>query len=235
MRGLNVLLDAPSKYLIEYVERCDIRDALDLITFAYEFLGPDEDDNPYTAVSKAEEQSNWRGWVARIFEQEHLAYRIDERGGVHPLVDQGFEMVRASVIAQLSSSTYEASRTYFEKGLSALEDADTRGAIKNVFDSAEQLFMMFAGSNKHLAADTVRSELRPSIDRFYEAADQSQRQSASHMLSAFEHWVHAGHKYRHANKDSEPHEPQLDFAIAYLSAGMTYLRWLASIHGAARK
>jgi len=50
------------------------------------------------------QQRNANAWVALVrglFAEEHVAYRIDDDGVVHPLVDQAFEAARVSVIGAL--------------------------------------------------------------------------------------------------------------------------------------
>lgn len=49
------------------------------------------------------------------------------------------------------------------------------------------------------------------------------------MLEGFAKWVSAGHKYRHGQKTEEPVAPPFDMAVAYVSAGASHIRFLASL------
>lgn len=226
--GLDIPHSANPRRVAEFIEGCDLPDALDTITHVYRLLV--DEASPHVRQSDRRPLL-WLARVRRILAEEGLAYRVDDKCGIHPLVDTGFEVQRVALLQGLGAARYKAARTYFESALAALEERppDTRAAVKHAFDAAEQIFMMFAEKNTGLAADTVRSHLRPAVNAHYRSSDESQQLAASHMLSSFEQWVHAGHKYRHANKDSEPHEPSAEFAIAYISAAMGHLRWLAAI------
>jgi hypothetical protein len=45
-----------------------------------------------------------------------------------------------------------------------------------------------------------------------------------------EEWINAAQLYRHGQEQQEPAEPPMDFVIAHLSAGATYLRWMIELN-----
>jgi hypothetical protein len=49
------------------------------------------------------------------------------------------------------------------------------------------------------------------------------------LVQSLKEWIEACHMYRHAQRDEEPVQPSLDFAIALISSGASYLRWLGTI------
>jgi hypothetical protein len=63
----------------------------------------------------------WRDEVIRIVVEEHMAYRVDDQCGMHPLVDSAFDISRVSVIAALASAPFKAARQHFDEALAALE------------------------------------------------------------------------------------------------------------------
>ena len=96
------------------------------------------------------QQRNANAWVALVrglFAEEHVAYRIDDDGVVHPLVDQAFEAARVSVIGALGGETFNAARAHFENAIAALEEdpADTRGAVGDCFDAGNDSLVTFKG------------------------------------------------------------------------------------------
>jgi hypothetical protein len=157
-----------------------------------------------------------------------MPYRIDAKGGVHPKVDAAYERQVQSAIGALGGQRLKAARAFFEQALAEMEERppNTRSAVKHAFESAEQVFMMLARKNVGLAADAARQHLTPIVERHH-SKDESEKHAAKHLLASFEQWVHAGHKYRHANKDNEPHAPSVTIAVAYISTGIGHLRWLA--------
>jgi hypothetical protein len=42
-------------------------------------------------------------------------------------------------------------------------------------------------------------------------------------------WINAAQLYRHGQEQQEAAEPPIDFVIAHLSAGATYLRWMIEL------
>jgi hypothetical protein len=55
--------------------------------------------------------------VRQIFAEEHLAYEIDDAGGVRPRVDREFQSNIASALAGLQSQRYQNVRELFENAL----------------------------------------------------------------------------------------------------------------------
>jgi hypothetical protein len=133
--------------------------------------------------------------VQRIFQEENVHYRVDERGGVHFRFDQEFEHNRATTIATLQSARYRAALTAFELGMAALAKGppDGKTAIRSTFAAAEGLFrLMFANSPRLTAGEAQKLELL--LQKTYQKEAMS---AASKLLSAFKDWIEAAHVYRH--------------------------------------
>jgi hypothetical protein len=177
----------------------------------------------------------WLALVREVFAEEHMAYRIDDNGVVHPLVDQAFEAVRVSVIGALAGDAFNAARAHFENAIAALEEdpPDTRGAVRDCFDAAENLFKLLTGTGQDLTQSNVTATLKPVVDRLH-GVDPATQSHAGRMLSSFADWANAGHPYRHAQAGTETQAPTVALAVLYLSTGAGFIRWLAHMLTMAR-
>ena len=84
-RELGVPIPGDGRYSAhwqQFIRECHARDFLYTVTLVYRYL--------FWHVE--ERAANWwRDVVREIFVEEHLAYEIDDVGGVHPVVDQEFQ------------------------------------------------------------------------------------------------------------------------------------------------
>ncbi len=115
--------------------------------------------------------SSWLQFCSRVIKEENLGYRIDTRGGVHPLVDEEFERSRVAALAGLNGARYAAVRDAFEAGHAALEadPADTKGCIRSGFEAVEILFKLMAPGVPRLGTSEIQKHLVPILDRHYKA------------------------------------------------------------------
>jgi hypothetical protein len=96
----------------------------------------------------------------RILNEEHLTYRVDNEGGVHPFVDPEFSRASAATIATLSSARYATALQHFEEAMELLGGANSRSkaAIREVFLALETLFKLVApGSPSKLATKEIEN------------------------------------------------------------------------------
>ena len=103
-RNVGILLPGDGKYPStwhQFVRECGIADFLDAVTVVYRYF--------FWHVSE-ETAIWWREAVRKIFAEEHLAYQIDDIGGVHPRIDEEFQRNIGSTIAALKSDRYRAVR-----------------------------------------------------------------------------------------------------------------------------
>ncbi len=175
--------------------------------------------------------ARWVGVVRRVFSEEHMRYRIDDDGVVHPLVDQAFELARVSAIEVLQAGQFTAARTHFESALDALEEkpADTRNAVRHCFEAAENVFKLMTGGGADLTKASVESALRPVVNARIAGLDQAAQQHVGRMVSSFASWADSGHPYRHAQGTPQIQAPTFDHAVLYLNTGAGFIRWLAQM------
>ena len=127
-----------------FFRKCDLRDLLDCITLVYQTLNNKQ--HPSVRSAETLPANWWLDGIKRIFREENIGYRIDEKGGVHLAVDGEYEHNCASVIGALNSSRYDAVRDSFSMAQQALDcvPPDGKGAMVAVFGAVESLFRMMA-------------------------------------------------------------------------------------------
>ena len=74
-----------------------------------------------------------------------------------------------------------------------------------------------------LGAASVEKYLKPIARQVY---SDTSWDAANLLLNSIADWINSIQPYRHGQKD--PHPP-MDLAIAMVSSGATYLRWLVEI------
>jgi len=203
-----------------FIRDCRTADFLDTVTVVYRYL--------FWHISEGI-ANWWRDVVRQIFAQEHLAYEIDDAGGVHPNVDQEFQNNLASALAGLQSQRYQNVRELFESVLRNLNSAppNYKQAWRGILSAVEGLFgLLFPYAR--LTADEIERLLSPVVERTYEGDATGQR-AAQKILGGFKAWVDASREYRHQPGETEPAQPPADVAILAISHGASLLRWLAGL------
>ncbi len=206
-----------------FFDDAEMRDLLDFITIAYRHLAKQSHTGQYNA-------RKWLEGVQRIFIQENLQYRVDQKGGVHFHRDHEFARATVAAISALQPQRYANSLDAFEKGLSALRDAspDGKGGIRGTFSAIEGLFALMVPGVRRLASGEV-SRLRPLIERAY-PGDRPAQDAGKEMLQSLGDWIDAAHHYRHEEgKPDTIAQPPLNLAVYLVSTGAAHLRWLAEL------
>jgi len=222
-QGCNIPVDysgAKIYYFTQFFNEADIRDVLDGITGIF---------SVFSKMYEPHIPKQWISAVERIFQEEHLAYRVDPQGIAHPFVDAEFEVNRASALEVLGDSRFGEARTDFEAAHRHLRDRNGKEALWMMFVAAEVAAkVLFPGKFAGLAANEVEKHIRPVLDRRY-AGNQPAIVAGRLLLGGMKSWINASHLYRHGGEQQEPAEPPLDFVIAHLSAGATHLRWMIEL------
>jgi hypothetical protein len=220
-------VDVPSSYmshdLTKFVQECELDDFLDSISVTYR-------------ITRAHYQgqklgSHFLEFVARVFNEENLCYRIDERGMVHFRVDQQHEESTMAAIEALDTARFNAARDAFERARDDMQRStpDSLGMTRNLFEAAESVFKTVTKSGSALDAAEVKKSLIPYMDRRMKDADSVAKRSAAKLVEGFADWVNACHPYRHGHDQAEAPAPPIEMAIALMGAGASYIRWLAMI------
>ena len=201
----------------------ELRDVLDAITLIWREL---------TRARQRQLASQWREFVERTLEEENLGYRVDERAGVHYFVDEEFERNRVATIERLASSRYAAVLSEFESAHQKLDEhpADTKGAVRAAFEAVEILSKLMVGENRmqRLTTHEINNHIKPIVEAAYEDETVALT-AAKRFLDELIGWVSSIHEYRHGQEVQEPAPPPLGLAVAMVSSGATYLRWLAEL------
>ena len=204
----------------QFIRECRTADFLDAVTVVYRYL--------FWHVNEIA-ANWWRDAVRKIFNEENLAYELDDAGGVHPRVDREFQRNVVSAVAGLQSERYKEIRELIEISsinLSA-DPPNYKQAWRATYSSIEVLFgLMFPYAR--LSPDQIGRRLRPLVERAYEG-DVTAQKAAYRMLAGFEQWVESSHHYRHQPGAEESPEPPADIAILSISYGASVLRWLVGL------
>jgi hypothetical protein len=208
-----------------FVETCEIRDFLDLITLVYSVLG-----------NRNSVQESWLPECRRIFSEERLRYVINDAGGVRFSVDSEFEMSVRAVVQGLGHPTLRGALDSFDKSLAALSETppDGKAAIRNVFEGVEITFKTLCPGPPRIGSAEIRDNLTPKLDSLY-ADDATAKRAAQKLARSLAEWVECAHFYRHGQPGKEPVQPPLDLAVAIVSEGTSFLRWLAGLHRGAQQ
>ena len=217
------LSDRNPNLLRNFIRDAEVADFLSSITLIWRLLTA----RNYPSFAEA-----WSQFVTRAMHEENVGYRLDNRGGVHPLVDPQFEQNRASTIAALGGTRYKASLEAFDRAHAALdaEKPDGKLAIQGTFEAVEILFKLMCTSKevKRIDAAGITRHLKPIAQRLY-AGDIAAQSAASQMLSGLVTWVDAAHNYRHGQRTEAPTPVPFELAIAMIGSGASFIRWLAQM------
>src|SRR6266404_7715259 len=69
----------------------------------------------------------------------------------------------------------------------------TRGAVRECFDAAENLFKLLTGTGQDLTQSNVTATLKPIVDRLHGGLAKATQSHAGRMLFSFADWANAGH------------------------------------------
>jgi hypothetical protein len=218
--GVEVIKVGLTKYHFKaFFLKAALRDVLDTVTEVAKFF-QDFD---------SERSSYWLSQANRIFEEENLAYRVGTNGIVHPFVDAEFEVNQASAIEALSQSRFDEARSGFEASFRHLRDGNGREALRMMFPAVETAAkVLFPGAFARLMPNEVDRHIVPRMQARY-AGNQPAIDAGNQLLGGMKSWINAAQLYRHGQEQQERVEPPMDFVIAHLSAGATYLRWMIEL------
>lgn len=169
--------------------------------------------------------------MRRIFVEENLRYRLDDRGGVHFLVDEQFERSIAATLDGLGQAQFKAARHTLEQALEIMSGANPSGKslIRGVFEAVESAFLVRiqpANANR-LNDQSINNHLRPIlVTRYANAPDANDK--IDRVLELLKAWVRTAHPFRHGVPFDQIHEAPFDYAILLADQGMAFLRHIVA-------
>ncbi len=214
--GVDVPTGYDSYLWSEFLEKCDVRDLLDTITFTWQALGARE--------GGSRDAGQWHAFVKRAVEEENLGYTIDAKCGVHFSVDREFSFAQGAAIKGLGDTRYGAVRHAFQECTKAMDSPapDTLKAVRSIYDAQETLFKLMTDLSR-LGDTEIEKALTPKLEAFYSNAALN---ATKQWVQSWRKWVIALQHYRHADGVEEPAPPPIELAVALISAGTAQLRWL---------
>jgi hypothetical protein len=198
-----------------FFKDAEIRDILDFVTIVFEVL--------------EEPKEWWVEFIAEILDEEHLAYRVDSNGVVHPYVDQQFQVTQRAAIEALNQGRFRQARNEFEAAFRHLRGRENIQAFRMMFPAVETAAkVLFPGKFERLTENEVERHLKPQLEARYSGNDPALK-GGRQLLEGMKKWISAAHQYRHGAELSEPVKPPDGFTIAHLGAGAIYLRWMIEL------
>lgn len=167
--------------------------------------------------------------VKRVFEEENLAYVVDDKGGIHPQVDAAFAVARQLSITALAGDRYVGTVELVEAlDPCLLQDPPNYiGSIRAVFGANENIFKLMFNVPR-LDAKTAADKISKMQQAMYEGHPTQQRASAS-ALAGFKGWIDSAHHYRHEQGTEAPSQPNEELALMLIHQGLAFVRWLAQL------
>ncbi|RWP62573.1 hypothetical protein [Mesorhizobium sp.] len=205
-------------YISTFWQSAEIADVLSAVTLWFNML-------------RGFPQTTFLTNARRIFAEEHLRYRIDDRGGVHFLVDEEFERATDAALVGLGAPQFAAAKHALEEALGRLNPPNQSGKalIRGVFEAAESAFLVVIGEE---AANRLNDQ---SVDRFLKpmllarhAAHPDAEDKVDRALAVFKGWVRAAHPFRHGAPLDQIHEAPIDMAVMLASMGMDFIRYMVA-------
>lgn len=176
------------------------------------------------------QQANiWHSFVKRTLQEEDMGYYLDDKCGVHYLVDEEFERSRISLLRCLQNGRYLGIKTAFEDAHRHLDSSppDTKAAVRSMFESLEILVKQMVHTN-NLNKWAAENSLKELAKETYKN-DPIAIKVVDSIFDGFGKWIDGIHNYRHGQALPEPVAPPIGFAVFVLSSGASYLRWLVEI------
>jgi hypothetical protein len=227
--GISCRRIGATRYYVDWkslLKELDVRDFLDVTTAAIKFEPQHKKYKGHAVVVY-----NLLEFARRVFVEQNLAYRIDEKGGVHPSIDAAFSISSAGLLRNLSHSGLDAAREHIAQAERSLlaGSFDGRQAIRSVFDAAENLLKVVFPRATQLNTPTIIDKLGPFL---IESSGESkpERQASEKLVKSFIDWVEAAHFYRHASGGIEVEQPSESFSVAIVSQGFSFVRWIADAY-----
>lgn len=202
----------------------ELKYMLNAITLVWRFLDHDHEDSLYTQ----DLAEDWKLFVKRTLNEENLGYRLDDKCGVHYLIDEEFERNRISTVSCLQDSKYSAVLAAFEDSHRHLDSIppDTKASVRSLFESIEILIKQMVSTDR-LNKKAV-TKLKDIAVLAY-SDDKTAQKVVGHIFNGFANWVDGMHNYRHGQDIPEPVAPPMDLTVHIISSGTSFLRWLVEI------
>ncbi|MDH0851792.1 hypothetical protein N5D66_27920 [Delftia tsuruhatensis] len=215
-----------------WFEKAKIRDILDVITIVWRFFNDKGVPIPgwREAGNTMERKRNaWQAFVTALFREESLAYRVDEKGGVHYLVDAEFEIVRIASISGLGEARYRNVHDALDKAYAFLDEKsiDTKSSARSAFEALEILAKLIYPEAQSLGKKMVIEKLKPLV--LQDSEDVPHEKMAGAILDSLAEFVNGVHYYRHGQPEENIVAPPFGVAVYILSQVSNAIRFLIPV------
>ncbi len=223
----------PARYYINwgrFLKELAIKDFLDVMTAVIRFLPQRR-----KAKDRIQVEYNLLEFAKRVFVEQNLAYRIDNKGGCHPSVDAAFSILSRGLIRNLANQELDAAQDHISQAERSLlaGSFDARQAVRSTFDAVENLAKVIFKGSTQLNKTLIVDRLGPFL---VEAGGKSEteRKASEKLVNSLIDWAEAAHFYRHASGSTDVDPPSESFALAFVSQGFSFVRWIADVYAIQR-
>ncbi|MBX3601030.1 MAG: hypothetical protein KF863_10420 [Rubrivivax sp.] len=230
--GATIKTDYNGSHLALYFVECPLQEVLDAVTVVFHLLEFDpkhfREQRQRTPICL-----EWHKFVARCMTEENVGYRIDEDGGVHPVVDQEFDRNQAAAVAALQHPhlanalhSHEAAYRHFEA-----QHQDRKAAVRSIFETVEILAKLLCPAAPRLNHALIVGDLR-AVCLPLMAQDPTEQRVLGSMFDSLDQWTTGLHNYRHGQGQPDPVAPSEQLTVWALSTGSAFARVLAECYAA---
>lgn len=225
--GTDIRLADNTTAIADWLKTCSPSDFRDAMTVICEAIDEQNEKNPYERDLIP--AGDWRNFCRDTFIEENVSFRVDDHCVVHPFVDDEFSRSTSTLLRGLTDPRLSAVRAEVEKALDDLggREVDFKDAVRAMFEALEIYAKLSVKTCtvKRLNRNIVMEHIVRTIQSKPGYTGPS-AEAAIHMGEGLVDWLDACHIYRHGQGVNEPSPPPPDLAVALVSAGATYLRWL---------
>lgn len=202
----------------DFLQSCDLHDFLDSLTILWQVLD-------HIAGGRPEPSAAWVAFVNRAMKETGVSFELDERGGVHPVVDAAFVASRQATLSGLEMAKHASAREHFEQAYAALDGAspNTGQAVREMHLSVEAAFRQRFPKASRIDVSEINNLLKPLVVKRLRGPEL---EAAKLMLTSAGNFITAGHQFRHGSGEPEPSPPSMELTVWMLSQGTAFLRWL---------
>jgi len=219
--GVKVPWVGAGRSLTTIIEKGEFRDVLDIISIAYRRL---------VSTVGSGRANTWRDEIQRIFREENLAYKLDEKCVVHRFIDEEFHRTASSALQGISALALNPAKDALTRGFACLTNVrqDTKGAVTAVFEACEIVAKHLVPDSQNLNAWLCKEKLLPLC--VSPGANGTELKVETGVFSAMADWVNAVHYYRHGQTEPDVVAPSTELAVQLVAMGCSFTRRLAQTY-----
>lgn len=205
-----------------FINTVSIIDFLDLMTIVY------------LTIEETQQKKDWKLFVKNCFQEEGMAYSVDDECCMRYTPDLEFEMSRDHTLAGLQDEEFRTVRKAFNLAFDDFQKnpKKNKSAIRHIFEAIEILFKKITRPKYNFDQPNetnIEKSKQYILDKIAYQIDDTEKKSLPKVFESFKNWTNSMHPYRHGQNTDDYDNPSDNLTILALSQGAAYLRFLISI------